>query len=905
MKKKSRFLLSSILTIALCISLITGATLALFTDESKVDIAVTSGKVQVTATIDGDTLTTGSTLPDPNESNPMLGSAKIEDGKLVISDMAPGDYVQSKVNIINESTIDFKWQVAVSAEEGDAAGLLKLLTVELAQGGKEIELGESVSGKFSAWKAAGEAATPIDVKITMPESVTSAQAAPYLNKTLTIVLTVNATQANAHTVDPDPAPGVINITKEDEMEMLQGAGEITQNVALLDDIELETWTPLSNLANGIEFDGKGNTITVKELPEEFKFTDGETTATVKNVTLRYEADFGKRASWDDAGEKTEAWQANNEAGFEQFANAVNNGATTINRIAFSTLGARNVAENQYEEGFAGETVELTQGIDLTDVTWAPIGTKENPFKGTFNGNGMTISNLTINQPEGAEAREYVGLFGYVDGGSVKNLTMTDVNVRGRAKVGAVIGYFCGSGALENVTLDQVVVASTLTKGDSYVLDHMEELSVGGIVGEACGSVSMTVDGSKLTEVTVKPLMTYTPSAELLTVSEGNYVPAQVLGNVVSSVDAETSVTLNVTGSFEGVTVEDPLFMFDETSVHIYTAEGFIYVADNYGLKARRVNGRTVIENENRPWLYQNKETAVKGLVLENDIDLTQDERNWANYCFSYGELYVPLGFTTFKSSLDGKGHTITYNIEAQGSGSRSYFGLFGELVAESSNTSIANKIENLVLDGSIKITGYSFLSTVGSLYGRNSAVSNFKISNVISKVGINLTECSSNSSVVVGGIAGSDAYGTIKNVLYTGTISLPEGWQNMGLTIGGIVGSNNINTSGCKITKALYAGATKLEGAYKTTDVSKASAGGIVGADAYHNGTLENIYSLNCRTIGQNLKDGTYVEGDDDAISETLTAENWADEGKLAKLSEAGWTWNETLGCPTPFSYNA
>ena len=49
---KKRILISSILAIVLCFSMITGATFALFTSESKVNIAVTSGKVEVTASVD-------------------------------------------------------------------------------------------------------------------------------------------------------------------------------------------------------------------------------------------------------------------------------------------------------------------------------------------------------------------------------------------------------------------------------------------------------------------------------------------------------------------------------------------------------------------------------------------------------------------------------------------------------------------------------------------------------------------------------------------------------------------------------------------------------------------------------------------------------------------------------------
>ena len=50
-KYEKRVLLTSLLTIALCFSLMFGATYALFTSESKVNIAVTSGKIEAVATV--------------------------------------------------------------------------------------------------------------------------------------------------------------------------------------------------------------------------------------------------------------------------------------------------------------------------------------------------------------------------------------------------------------------------------------------------------------------------------------------------------------------------------------------------------------------------------------------------------------------------------------------------------------------------------------------------------------------------------------------------------------------------------------------------------------------------------------------------------------------------------------
>ncbi len=55
--------------------------------------------------------------------------------------------------------------------------------------------------------------------------------------------------------------------------------------------------------------------------------------------------------------------------------------------------------------------------------WIPVGTKENPFTGVFNGNGYTIEGLRI--PEG----EAAGLFGYAKGAKIYNVTLQDAQAK--------------------------------------------------------------------------------------------------------------------------------------------------------------------------------------------------------------------------------------------------------------------------------------------------------------------------------------------------------------------------------------------------------------------------------------------------------------------------------------------
>lgn len=82
----------------------------------------------------------------------------------------------------------------------------------------------------------------------------------------------------------------------------------------------------------------------------------------------------------------------------------------------------------------------TANIDLSSYSnWEPIGARSKdsqPFRGSYNGGGFSISNLTIDRP----GRDYVGLFGNCESyASLININLKNVNVKGRNQVGALAG----------------------------------------------------------------------------------------------------------------------------------------------------------------------------------------------------------------------------------------------------------------------------------------------------------------------------------------------------------------------------------------------------------------------------------------------------------------------------------
>lgn len=75
---------------------------------------------------------------------------------------------------------------------------------------------------------------------------------------------------------------------------------------------------------------------------------------------------------------------------------------------------------------------LINDIDISGENWTPIGTREDPFTGTLDGDGHTISGLTIKEELYMENEEYyIGLFGVLQGGSHTNaVTISDLTLEG-------------------------------------------------------------------------------------------------------------------------------------------------------------------------------------------------------------------------------------------------------------------------------------------------------------------------------------------------------------------------------------------------------------------------------------------------------------------------------------------
>ncbi len=99
---------------------------------------------------------------------------------------------------------------------------------------------------------------------------------------------------------------------------------------------------------------------------------------------------------------------------------------------------------------------VTNNIDMSVIDdFAPIGTTEIAFAGSFDGNGKTISNLTI------DGSAKVGLFGALDGATVEAISFKNAQVKSTGGyVGVLAGQVTGACSISSITVDGASVASS-------------------------------------------------------------------------------------------------------------------------------------------------------------------------------------------------------------------------------------------------------------------------------------------------------------------------------------------------------------------------------------------------------------------------------------------------------------
>ena len=167
--------------------------------------------------------------------------------------------------------------------------------------------------------------------------------------------------------------------------------------------------------------------------------------------------------------------------------------------------------NTGEENFENKTITLTADIDFAGAEHMPIGIyaypirNAKPFKGEFDGGGYAIINMSISSP-----LAQLGLFGYVSGGTIKNLALVAIDIsHSQASVttsgiGGIIGVLGENGTISNSYVTGSIYGRQQTGGvvgyaenstveNCYSNANVAGVSpVGGVIGYAYDSHVLNV-----------------------------------------------------------------------------------------------------------------------------------------------------------------------------------------------------------------------------------------------------------------------------------------------------------------------------------------------------------------------------------------------------------------------------
>ncbi|BDX17513.1 hypothetical protein MFKK_03230 [Halopseudomonas aestusnigri] len=549
-------------------------------------------------------------------------------------------------------------------------------------------------------------------------------------------------------------------------------------------------------------------------------------------------------------------------------------------------------------------VALTNNIDASGtVNWnggagfVPIGDWSNRYTGSFDGQGHSINDLTINRPN----TDYVGLFGVIAASQISNIGLTNATITGQLGVGGLVGQGLNNSRISHSSAQGDFSAylnggglagnfdGTIEHSHSVGTVDASEIS-GGLVGRLVGQISDSYSTASVKGDFGGGLVGIMNGGQI----SRSYATGQVkkdifgpIGGLIGSIsigtitnsywNTETSGQASAVGlgSSAGSTGLTTAQMFDAANFSGFDFADTWANADNQttpylrALAGNRVFNKNdlptgTINATNRPALYtviQNveqlqamRDDVTANYLLGNHIDAT------ATVSWNGGAGFVPVGdeANRYAGSFDGLGYSINgLSIDRSGT---EFVGLFGATASGSVIRDIGlvggsifgrnyvggligynmGTISNTYATGSVKGSDYS----IGGLAGYNQgAISKAYATGRVEGKGR------------VGGLVGYNQSGTIDNAYATGSV---EGSRN---SVGGLVGSNEGTISNAYATGSVkgrdavgglvgFNYMVTIRNAYATGSVSATdSAGGLVGY-SFDSSTITNSY-WNIETSGQ------------------------------------------------------
>ncbi len=276
--------------------------------------------------------------------------------------------------------------------------------------------------------------------------------------------------------------------------------------------------------------------------------------------------------------------------------------------------------------------ELTANIDLENEEWTPIGVDmDSAYTGTFEGNHKTITGLKITQNI-----QYAGLFGYINGATISNVTLKGGSIRTeyeRGYAGGIVAFAqggtitgCGNenpvtggsftcvGGIVGAIYDSIKIDRSYNTGTiAGTSDNNLQSRVGGLIGSSFSNNPEVID-------------CYNTGA----VRTGEYVGG--LSGYTEGSDCRFYSCYNIGSVTDGTHVGD----ITGDKAHCYSCYHLKTSNNNYG------NGQSEEAESKTAEEFANG-TVLK-LLKENNVDKRTAGDPWADECkyLSVAERTLPV-----------------------------------------------------------------------------------------------------------------------------------------------------------------------------------------------------------------------------------------------------------------------
>jgi len=508
------------------------------------------------------------------------------------------------------------------------------------------------------------------------------------------------------------------------------------------------------------------------------------------------------------------------------------------------------------EGGLNKNYVVINDIDLsayTGITSVVNGT----FTGTFDGNGYTVSDLTIN----ATNIDNMGLFSQISGASIQNLTLQAFNITGNEFVGALAAKVNGTGnVISNIQLLQSQVG-----GYDFI---------GGLIGR--------VEDADLTMTNIT--------------NNGMVIGNSIIGGMIGWVDSNVTLTMagiTNTGDVNGSNEVGGMIGWVDSNVTLTMTE-----ITNTGAVSGSYEVGGMIG-----FVFSNVTLTMAGITNMTDVTNTGDVSG-------SNQIGGMIGFVRTNVTLTMAGITNSGDV----SGSNQIGGMIGRIqdavitMTDITNTGAVNGSDEV--GGMIGWVDSNVTLTMTDVTNAGAVSGSYQIGGMIGRIqdaDVTMTNVTNtgavNGSDQIGGMIGfvfSNVTLTMTDVTNTGDVSGSDHqiggmiglvFLNVTLTMAGITNTGDVSGSeevGGMIGIVLDADVTMTNvtntGAVNGSD----EVGGMIG---YTSGTLNINQSINHGSVfGTGDEVGGFV-GDNEHYFKALGSTNY---GSVTGASEVGGILGDT-----------